>query len=495
VRIAILNWRDSSHPEAGGAELYSESVARELAAEGHDVTLVTSRPAATAPRERRDGYRVVRRGGRFTLYPWVLLWLLRHRNRIDGVIDSQNGIPFFSPLVVGRRVPVVLLMHHVHQDQFALYFGPLVARVGRWLESTAARRVYGRRTVAAVSPSTRAAVRTRLRLRGPVHLAPCGLGEAAAPSVTVRGSVPRIVCVGRLVPHKRLDLLLDALPAVLARVPGLVVDLVGDGQDRDALAARAARLGLGDAVTVHGRLPDAERDALLAAAWLTVNPTQGEGWGLSVLEANRAGVPAVAFTVEGLRDSVLPGETGWLVEEDGPGGRAGRVERLADTVSGALDDLTDPAALPGCGGPPPPGPRASGGTAPLTPSPSCWVRSTLGCTCSPTGAQPATWPSPSRSQPSWSRPIVPAGSATPTAGWSSHRPSASCCCTASGTPRCPPCSPASGWVTWPGDPTWRWRWHAPANCCAGPRPDATGAPTGRRSARDGGGAARAAPRL
>lgn len=344
MRIAILNWRDSSHPEAGGAELYSESVARELAAEGHDVTLVTSRPAATAPRERRDGYRVVRRGGRFTLYPWVLLWLLRHRNRIDGVIDSQNGIPFFSPLVVGRRVPVVLLMHHVHQDQFALYFGPLVARVGRWLESTAARRVYGRRTVAAVSPSTRAAVRTRLRLRGPVHLAPCGLGEAAAPSVTVRGSVPRIVCVGRLVPHKRLDLLLDALPAVLARVPGLVVDLVGDGQDRDALAPRAARLGLGDAVTVHGRLPDAERDALLAAAWLTVNPTQGEGWGLSVLEANRAGVPAVAFTVEGLRDSVLPGETGWLVEEDGPGGRAGRVERLADTVSGALDDLTDPAA-------------------------------------------------------------------------------------------------------------------------------------------------------
>lgn len=98
MRIAILNWRDSSHPEAGGAELYSESVARELAAEGHDVTLVTSRPAATAPRERRDGYRVVRRGGRFTLYPWVLLWLLRHRNRIDGVIDSQNGIPFFSPL-------------------------------------------------------------------------------------------------------------------------------------------------------------------------------------------------------------------------------------------------------------------------------------------------------------------------------------------------------------------------------------------------------------
>lgn len=241
MRIAILNWRDSSHPEAGGAELYSESVARELAAEGHDVTLVTSRPAATAPRERRDGYRVVRRGGRFTLYPWVLLWLLRHRNRIDGVIDSQNGIPFFSPLVVGRRVPVVLLMHHVHQNQFALYFGPLVARVGRWLESTAARRVYGRRTVAAVSPSTRAAVRTRLRLRGLVHLAPCGLGEAAAPSVTVRGSVPRIVCVGRLVPHKRLDLLLDALPAVLARVPGLVVDLVGDGQDRDALAARAAR--------------------------------------------------------------------------------------------------------------------------------------------------------------------------------------------------------------------------------------------------------------
>lgn len=343
MKIAVLNWRDSTHPEAGGAELYCESVARELVASGHDVTLVTSRSPSTAAREQRDGYRIVRRGGRFTLYPWVLLWLLRHRHRVEGVIDSQNGIPFFSPLVVRRRVPVVLLMHHVHQDQFALYFGPIMARVGRWLESTAARRVYGRRAVAAVSPSTRAAVRTRLRLRGPVHLAPCGLSAVTAPSVTSRSAAPRVVCVGRLVPHKRLDLLLDALPAVLVGAPGLTVDLVGDGQDRDALAAQASRLGLGGVVTLHGRVSDAERDALLAAAWLTVNPTQGEGWGLSVLEANQVGVPAVAFSVEGLRDSVLPGETGWLVDEGGPAGRTARVERLAETVSAALAELADPA--------------------------------------------------------------------------------------------------------------------------------------------------------
>ena len=348
MRIAILNWRDSSHPEAGGAELYCESVARELVAAGHRVTLVTARPPGTPAVEMREGYRVVRRGGRFTVYPWVLWWLLRHRGRIEAVVDSQNGIPFFSPLAVGRRLPVLLLMHHVHQEQFALYFPPLLARLGRWLESGAARRVYGRRAVAAVSPSTRAAVRVRLRLRGPIHLAPCGLAEGPAASLDGRSVTPRIVCVGRLVPHKRLDLLVDALPAVLQRVPDLRVQVIGDGQERDALAERARMRGVADAVTFHGRLTDDERDGLLGSAWLTVNPTQGEGWGLSVLEANSAGVPAVAFAVEGLRDSVLDGETGWLVDELGPAGgdrRQDRVDRLSGAVVSALQTLADAPAM------------------------------------------------------------------------------------------------------------------------------------------------------
>jgi glycosyltransferase involved in cell wall biosynthesis len=332
MRIAILNWRDSKHPESGGAELYCHQIAQEFAASGHRVVLVTARPPRAAARETRDGYTIVRRGGRFTVYPAVLWWLLTHRNRLDAVVDSQNGIPFFSPLAVSRRTAVVLLMHHVHQEQFRLYFSPMMAAVGRWLESTVARRVYGRRPVAAVSPSTRTAVRRRLRFRGPIRLAPCGLTTEASPN-RQRALNPRIVSVGRMVPHKQLHLLIEAMPAVCAAVPDVELHLVGDGPERGFLQALAVLKGVSSRVVFHGRITDVERDRLLDSAWLTVNTTRGEGWGLSVIEANQHGVPAIAFRVDGMRDSVVDRVTGWLV--DAPAD-------LGPTIVGSLKILADP---------------------------------------------------------------------------------------------------------------------------------------------------------
>ena len=90
------------------------------------------------------------------------------------VVDCQNGIPFFSPLFAGTDVPVVQVIHHVHQDQFATRFPAPVAALGRFLEGPATRRVYGPRAVVAVSPSTRQELRRRLRFRGPIFVVPNG---------------------------------------------------------------------------------------------------------------------------------------------------------------------------------------------------------------------------------------------------------------------------------------------------------------------------------
>ena len=98
-----------------------ERLARSFAQRGYEVVLLSAAVAGESRSERMDGYKVIRRGSRFTVYPWALLWLALHRNQIVGVIDSQNGIPFFSPLVVRPRTPVLMLLHHIHQEQFALY--------------------------------------------------------------------------------------------------------------------------------------------------------------------------------------------------------------------------------------------------------------------------------------------------------------------------------------------------------------------------------------
>ena len=328
--IVVTNWRDLDHPQAGGAELYCFEAARRLISLGARVTVVTARTPSRECIIVRDGIRIVQVGGRLTVYPSVLWWLWLHRRHVDGVLDCQNGIPFFSPLAVGSRVPVVLLVHHVHQEQFEYHFGPRLAWVGRSLEGWGSRAVYRRRPVVAVSPSTRSEVRARLRLKGPIYVVPNGLLPQGDPPHAHRTTHPSIAVVGRLVPQKRLKLLLEATRVLADRYPDLTVSIVGDGPELSPLRERAAELGLNDRVSFHGRLSDDSRDAILYSAWLTVNPSVREGWGLSVLEANRLGVPAVTFDVPGLRDAVRHGITGWLV---GPG------RTFADTVDEALAAL------------------------------------------------------------------------------------------------------------------------------------------------------------
>lgn len=332
--LVICNWRDSAHPQAGGAELYCEEVARHLKRLGARVTLLTSRPPGTAAREVTDFGTVVRAGGTFGTYPRALLWLFAHRRHIDAVIDSENGIPYFSPLAVSRRTPVALLIHHVHQAQFELYFPPLIARLGQLLEKWGMRWVYGWRPVCAVSPSTRAETRRQLALRGATYIVPNGLSISEAAGPSERSPTPLIVCVGRLVPHKRLALLIEAVARLRERHPDLRVEIVGDGESRARLESDVEQRALGGTIVFRGRLDRDERDRLLGSAWLTVNSTAGEGWGLAVLEAAAHGVPAVAFNVPGMVDSVRHGSTGWLVDDGA---------ELAEAIDLAVKELSDPS--------------------------------------------------------------------------------------------------------------------------------------------------------
>ena len=335
-RYVVCNWRDSTHPRAGGAEVYCEQLARHLASLGADITLLTSRSPGTARREQVDFGEVVRLGGTLTTYPLVLGWLARNRRRIDGVIDSENGIPYFSPLAVGRSTPVILLVHHVHQDQFSVYFPPVARSIARWLERTGTAWVYGRRPVCAVSPSTRAAIRRALTIRGRVIVAPNGvrLPDPAQGGRRERSPSPRIVSVGRLVQHKRVDLLIRLIPQLLEVFPDLGVDVVGDGPERGRLELLTEQLGLGPVVQFHGRVDDATRDRVVRSAWLAANPSAGEGWALSVMEAAALGVPTVGMSVPGLQDSIRHRATGWLCDTE---------ECLALVLARALEALRDPA--------------------------------------------------------------------------------------------------------------------------------------------------------
>src|SRR3954465_1501317 len=112
-RIHVLAWRDLADVEAGGSELHAATVARLWARAGIEVTMRTSYAQGAPPESVRDGYRVIRRAGRYLVFPRAVASELTGRHgRRDGLVEIWNGMPWFTPL--WARGPAVTWLHHVH---------------------------------------------------------------------------------------------------------------------------------------------------------------------------------------------------------------------------------------------------------------------------------------------------------------------------------------------------------------------------------------------
>jgi len=159
------------------------------------------------------------------------------------------------------------------------------------------------------------------------------------------GGAPTVVCVSRLVPRKGQDMLIRALPAVRARVPGARLLIVGGGPYEGRLRALAQRAGVADAVVLTGSVPWAELPAHYAAGDVFAMPCRThaggldvEGLGIVFLEASATGLPVVAGDSGGAPETVREGETGHVVD-----GR--HLTALTDTLVPLLADPDAAAAM------------------------------------------------------------------------------------------------------------------------------------------------------
>ncbi|MBC3839705.1 glycosyltransferase [Streptacidiphilus sp. 4-A2] len=167
-----------------------------------------------------------------------------------------------------------------------------------------------------------------------MHLAPCGQHPHRGAPRARAGAADRLRRqAGGAKTRRRAD------PGPARSPTRAAHRAVAPGRRRRARARKleklAVALGVADSVSFYGRVPQDVRDRLVGSAWITATASMGEGWGLSVMEAAAAGVPAVAYSVPGLRDTVRHGVTGWLLE---PG------DDLAGTLIEALRACADPVA-------------------------------------------------------------------------------------------------------------------------------------------------------
>lgn len=331
-RVHALAWRDLDDVEAGGSEVHIDEIAKRWAAAGVDVTLRTSWAQGQPTEAMRDGYKVIRRAGRYMVFPRAAAAELAGRTGPrDALIEIWNGMPFLSPLWC--RGPRIVFLHHVHAEMWAMTLGEKLGKLGNLLEERLAPPLYGRTPIVTLSESSKREMVDDLGFReDKVTVVHPGIDARFTPGGE-RSPEPLVVAVGRMAPVKRYDMLVRAAARARQQVPNLHLQIVGDGYERPLVEAAIDDVGGSDWITLRGYLSDDELVDLYRRAWVVSSASAREGWGMTLTEAAACGTPAVATRIAGHADAVVDGVSGVLADIQGD------VEaNLADALVDVLDD-------------------------------------------------------------------------------------------------------------------------------------------------------------
>ncbi|MGB9590361.1 MAG: glycosyltransferase family 4 protein [candidate division WOR-3 bacterium] len=322
MKILVINWQDIRNPFGGGAEVYLHEVFGRIARMGHEVHILVCGVPGLPSDENMDGFLVHRRGFR-NIFNYQLPGIYKKEFSglgFDIVIEDLNKLPFYTRRFVKGPKIACLAMHFFGKAIFQELPPPMALYV--YLYELSMRRSYKGLPFAVISESTKN------------DLIGWGFGSdirviySGVDTETYRPGEkfpePTVVYVGRLKRYKRIELAMETVAKVAAEIP-LRFHIVGEGEYRPALERFASARKMTGYTTFHGFISQAEKSKLLAGAWVMINTSVKEGWGLVNTEAQASGTPVVAFDVPGIRESLVSGRTGFLVP-------FGDTDALADSL-------------------------------------------------------------------------------------------------------------------------------------------------------------------
>lgn len=326
-RIHILAWRDLADVEAGGSEIHAAMVAKLWAEAGLEVTMRTSWAQGSPSEARRDGYRVVRKAGRYMVFPRAIASEVAQRQgERDAIVEIWNGVPFLSPL--WTRQPRIVFLHHHHDKMWPLVLGPKLARLGTTFETKIAPPFYRGTPIVTLSESSKTELVEHLGFdERQMHVVPPGVDPKFSPGE--KNSTPLIVAVGRLMTSKRFEMLISLVDRIRPTHPDVELVIVGEGYEQDNLDALVRNLDAEEWVHLVGSVSDDALIDLYRRAWLVASTSISEGWGMTLTEAAACGTPAVATDIAGHRDAVDHDTSGLLAASD---------SEFIDSLSTVLSD-------------------------------------------------------------------------------------------------------------------------------------------------------------
>ncbi|MGH2635731.1 MAG: glycosyltransferase family 4 protein [Actinomycetota bacterium] len=322
-------------PDIGGPATHVDDLRRELIRRGHEACVLTLGDAAPDDSDP-DVVRYPR------AWPWparmaaVAGWLVRNAARYDAVYATGlQPAAVAGARAAGRPVVVKVVgdlswergrrLGLTSADFDAFQAGSdrndLRVRAMGWVQNATLRAAD---EITAPSETLRDTIEGWLGGPAPIEVIPNGVGPVPAPGT--RSDVEPFVFVGRLVAHKRVDRIIEAV----ASIPGARLEVLGDGPERDRLTDLVGALDVEDRVTIAGTARHEDVVLALARAAALVLASDYEGLPHVVLEALACGTPVVSPPVGGVPEVVTDGKSGLLVPDASVGSLMRALRRILE---------------------------------------------------------------------------------------------------------------------------------------------------------------------
>ena len=339
-KTKILYWTPFFLPDIGGIETLSAKLLPVLQEEGYDIAVLTSHGRYDVPdRTEFNGIPVFRFHTRSAIGKGDLARILEIRSQVAKLKQSLKpdlihihmsdpSIYFHLSTVAACQAPTVVTIHQSIQysglkgGRDTLLWNAL--NTADWVTAVSEALLS---ELLNIAPERRNRSSVIYNGIGPLDIIP----------VPVLFDPPRILCLGRLIRSKGVDLAITAFASLLGSHPKAQLMIVGEGPERTELEKQATRLGLTESVAFTGAVRPEEIPAFLNQASVVVMPSRGEGFPMRALEAAQMARPVVATVAGGLPEAILHERTGLIVECESSQAIASALAFLLDHPHIALD--------------------------------------------------------------------------------------------------------------------------------------------------------------
>src|SRR6266487_559320 len=310
ARVVVLSRRNITHPRSGGASRYVHEIFRRLA-KTHDILVVSEGAPRDEPVKEIDGLTYVNVRGSALRFQLPLYYVRKFANETDILIDNADvAIPWLSPIF--SKKPAITIVHQLVREVFYEELPRILATVGYFSEP-AIYRLYSKSTIVAMSSSTAQGLRQlgmhadRIQIIGP------GCPYPANERVPLSARSQYVIgCVSRLMRYKGVQFAIRAIGQIADECPDVRLEIAGSGPHEQELRKLVRDLRISPNVVFLGRVSEERKLKLFRESRAVILSSIREGYGLSVIEANSFGTPAVGWNVPGLRDCIIDNSTGLL---------------------------------------------------------------------------------------------------------------------------------------------------------------------------------------